>query len=160
MNSSKIQAYYNSFEARIGYAFFLGGSRHFGYYDKSCPWPIGPALERMNFVLYEKLNAHPGDRVLDAGCGEGHVAIYMARKGLRVVGIDLTHHHVVKARANVLRAGLSDQVKIREGDYHDLSNFEDAKFASSNDYISVGMPNLANVPHSDCARVDAIKKQH
>ncbi|CAF9931392.1 MAG: hypothetical protein GOMPHAMPRED_005909 [Gomphillus americanus] len=144
---SQIQAYYNSFEARIGYAIFLGGTRHFGYYfsDKSWPWPIGPALERMNSVLLGKLNTHPEERVLDAGCGEGYVAIYMARKGqLYVEGIDLTPHHVVKARANVLRAGLSDRVKIREGDYHDLSDFENASFDAV-----YAMETLVHASHPD-----------
>ena len=67
-----------------------------------------------------------GSTVLDAGCGTGHVALHAARiGGLRVQAIDLTPHHIVKAQDEIRKAGLSDRVSARVGDYHDLRSFKD-----------------------------------
>jgi len=125
-----LQRYYNSLESRIGYRLFLGGTRHFGYYESkdSWPFPIASALRRMENVLFHRLDLEPGAKVLDCGCGVGHVAIHLARKGLRVVGIDIVDHHVYKAKQNVLAAKLEDKVKVEKGDYHDLSRFDNDQF--------------------------------
>lgn len=36
----------------------------------------------MEQKMFERLNLPEGSSVLDAGCGIGHVALYMARHGL------------------------------------------------------------------------------
>lgn len=129
--SSTIQAYYNSIESRLGYRLFLGGTRHFGYYfsENSWPWPINAALRRMEAKLLGALECAEGARLLDAGCGVGHVALYMAQNGgYHVDCIDLTPHHVVKAARNVRLAGADDRVTVRVGDYHDLHAFVDGSF--------------------------------
>lgn len=127
--SSAIQAYYNSIESCIGYLLFLGGTRHFGYYlsETSWPWPMSRALRLMEAKLLEALECVEGAKVLDAGCGVGHVALYMARNGgFHVDCIDLTPHHVAKAVKNVRAAGADAQVSVRLGDYHDLHTFQDS----------------------------------
>lgn len=129
--SSTIQAYYNSIESRLGYRLFLGDTRHFGYYfsETSWPWPITAALRRMEAKLLVALECAEGARILDAGCGVGHVALYMAHNGgFHVDCIDLTPHHVAKAAQNIRLAGADDQVSVRLGDYHDLHAFEDGSF--------------------------------
>lgn len=129
--SSPIRAYYDSIESRVGYRLFLGGTRHFGYYfsETSWPWPITGALRTMEAKLLEALGCAEGAKVLDAGCGVGHVALYMAQNGgYQVDCIDLTPHHVAKATQNVRLAGADEQVSIRLGDYHDLHAFEDSSF--------------------------------
>ncbi|KAI4146597.1 MAG: hypothetical protein LQ340_005871 [Diploschistes diacapsis] len=129
--ASRILAYYDSLESRIGYRLFLGGTRHLGYYssETSWPWPITTALRRMEGKLMEALGCSPGATVLDAGCGAGHVALYMAREGgFCVEGIDLAPRPVAKARRNVRLAGMSDRVSIQQGDYHNLEAFDKAHF--------------------------------
>jgi sterol 24-C-methyltransferase len=129
--SSTIRAYYDSLESRIGYRLFLGGTRHFGYYfsETSWPWPITGALRTMEAKLLEALRCPEGAKVLDAGCGVGHVALYMAQNGgFHVDCIDLTQHHVKKAAQNIRLAGADEQVSVRVGDYHDLHAFEDSSF--------------------------------
>ena len=73
----------------------------------------------------QRLALPAGSQVLDAGCGAGHVALYMAREGgLRVTAIDVVQHHVDKARQNVKRAGLTlnqGQVTAQRMDYHHLA---------------------------------------
>ncbi|KAH0551566.1 hypothetical protein GP486_007217 [Trichoglossum hirsutum] len=122
-----LQDYYYSLESRLGYRLFLGGTRHFGYYPAGTLWPfpISRALRAMEDRLFNSLDLAAGAKVLDAGCGVGHVAIHMARRGLRVVGIDVVDHHVAKAKQNVEATGLGKQVSIRKMDYHHLDEIED-----------------------------------
>lgn len=65
----------------------------------------------MERVLMEGLALPPGTKVLDAGCGNGPVAKYVAKEGkLRVIAIDVVERHVKRAQKEVKRAGLQDQV--------------------------------------------------
>ena len=82
----------------------------------------------MEDILFHRLGLEPGAKVLNCGCGVGHVAIHLARKGLRVVGIDIVDHHFSKVNQNVLAAKLQDKVTVEKGDYHDLSRFDDGQF--------------------------------
>lgn len=131
-NNPQLQSYYHSLETRIGYHLVLGGARHFGYYehDTYWPFPFGRALRAMEDKLASLLGLGRGAQVLDAGCGDGHVAMRLASKhGYNVQAIDVVDHHVFKARRNVKRAGLSeDQVKVRTMDYHHLDAFKDRIF--------------------------------
>ena len=123
-----LQRYYDSLESRIGYRLFLGGTRHFGYYpsSRSFPLPISRALRAMESQLFMALRCAPGSRILDAGCGIGHVAIYMAKRGgYTIDALDIVPRHVAKARLNVANAGLSDSISVRHGDYHHLERFPD-----------------------------------
>ena len=130
-----LQTYYQSLESRIGYQLLLGGTRHFGYYDRDTYWPfpIGRSLRRMEEKLFELLSLPPGSRVLDAGCGVAHVAIYLARRGgLRITGIDVIDHHIAKARRNIARARLlsphEGQVSVQKMDYHHLETLAPDSF--------------------------------
>jgi sterol 24-C-methyltransferase len=78
--------------------------------------------------LGEALQVKPGDQVLDAGCGIGHVAIRTASLGVHVQAIDITTHHVAKARQNVRARNLEQSITVQQMDYHDLSKFPDGEF--------------------------------
>ena len=70
----------------------------------------------------------PQSTVLEVGCGVGYTPVYLARKlGCRVVGVDLYPSMVERAQERVRRAGLDEQVEIRQGDMMDLP-FEDGQF--------------------------------
>lgn len=85
-------------------------------------------LERQSAVLapqsdaqFERIGIHPGERVVDIGCGPGHVASLLAmRVGPTgsVLGIERDPHFGGLARRYVAEHGLS-QVEIREGDAYD-----------------------------------------
>ncbi len=55
-----------------------------------------------------------GDRVLDVGCGAGTNALFLARSGFRVRGLDLAPAAIAVARRRAARARLS--IDFREGD--------------------------------------------
>lgn len=125
-----LQKYYAAFGSRIGYRLFLGGTRHFGYYEPGSKWPfpIDNALRKMEDRLFHSLNLPPGARVLDAGCGVGHVAIRMASKGLNVVGIDVVSNHVQWAKHNVQSHGFEAAITLHLMDYHHLNSLADDSF--------------------------------
>jgi SAM-dependent methyltransferase len=64
---------------------------------------LGPAYLRYSFTkgteqevefLVAELGLTPGDRVLDVGCGPGRHAHALARRGISVVGVDISQHFV------------------------------------------------------------------
>ncbi|KAK1754062.1 S-adenosyl-L-methionine-dependent methyltransferase [Echria macrotheca] len=125
----QLQTYYQTLESRIGYRLLLGGTRHFGFWDHDTYWPfpLTKALRKMESKLAEVLALPRGAHVLDAGCGVGHVALYMAQKqGLRVSAIDIVDHHLAKARRNVKRSGLPQgAITVQKMDYHHLESLPD-----------------------------------
>ncbi|KAK9443931.1 Methyltransferase type 11, partial [Metarhizium majus ARSEF 297] len=126
-----LQGYYKSLESRIGYRLLLGNTRHFGYWDKDTfrVFPLSGPLRRMEEKMYRLLNLGQGSKVLDAGCGVGHVALYMAERGLQVTGIDVVDHHLHKAERNISRAGKpGSRVTVQKMDYQHLETFEDDSF--------------------------------
>ncbi|KAI0109694.1 S-adenosyl-L-methionine-dependent methyltransferase [Nemania sp. FL0031] len=128
----QLQSYYCSLESRAGYRLLLGGTRHFGYWDSNTYWPfpLSSGLRRMEEKLAEALSLPTGSRILDAGCGVGHVALYLAKsRGLLVEAIDVVDHHVVKAIQNVKQSGLPEgTVRVSKMDYHHLEIFDDQSF--------------------------------
>ena len=50
--------------------------------------------------LVEMLAPRPCDRVLDIGCGTGHLTARIAESGADVVGIDASESMVLQARSN------------------------------------------------------------
>ena len=129
MPSQTVKEYYDKYESRIGYKLMLGGTRHFGYYAPGTwwPFPLSGAMRAMEERMYSMLDLPKGSRVLDAGCGVAHVAIYMADKGLRVEAIDLVDHHVEKGKTNVKAHDCQQAINVTRMSYQDLS-FEDNSF--------------------------------
>ncbi len=61
-----------------------------------------------------------GDRVLELGCGTGEDAVYLARRGVRVVATDGSAAMVEVARQKVTDAGLEAMVDVRQAAIEDL----------------------------------------
>ena len=84
-------------------------------------------------LVCRKLQLQPGERVVDAGCGWGALALYMARHyGVTVRAFNVSHEQIKHARAEAKRTGLSGQVEFIEDDYRNISGQFDA-------FVSVGM---------------------
>ncbi|KAK0706012.1 S-adenosyl-L-methionine-dependent methyltransferase [Lasiosphaeria miniovina] len=128
-SNPQLQTYYHSFESRIGYRLLLGGTRHFGYWNRGTYWPfpLSTSLRAMEDKLAEALALPRGAHVLDAGCGVGHVALRMAQAhGLRISAIDIVDHHITKARRNISRSGLpNNTIAVHKMDYHHLESLAD-----------------------------------
>jgi SAM-dependent methyltransferase len=57
--------------------------------------------------LFEALALHPGQAVLDVGCGTGRHAIELARRGIEVTGVDLSPDMLREAERAAQQAGVS-----------------------------------------------------
>jgi cyclopropane fatty-acyl-phospholipid synthase-like methyltransferase len=103
---------------------------HFGLWgDSSCS--IEDAIINSNRILTEGCDLRPGKLVLDAGCGVGGLAIYMAQTfGVNVIGITICQRHVDMATQFAEQRGISEKVEFRLLDFIDL-DFEDESF----DYV-------------------------
>jgi SAM-dependent methyltransferase len=76
---------------------------HAGVYDALSRLLLGPFLARIAADVAAVAPA--GARVLEVGCGPGHLSIRLARHGLEVTGLDLDPAMIARARANTDRAG-------------------------------------------------------
>lgn len=74
--------------------------------------------------LVEALGLEAGERVLDVGCGPGRHALALARRGIEVVGVDLSEDFVALAQDAVAADGLPARFEI--ADVRDLAY--DAEF--------------------------------
>jgi S-adenosylmethionine-diacylgycerolhomoserine-N-methlytransferase len=68
--------------------------------------------------LIAGLDAGPGTRVLEVGCGTGRNLIVAARRypGAHFTGLDISAEMLATARRNVARAGLADRITFVQGD--------------------------------------------
>ncbi len=57
---------------------------------------------------------------MDAGCGEGVLSVLLAKKGCRVIGIDISEPNIVAAKAYALAEGVSDRCEFFVGDVEHL----------------------------------------
>ncbi len=85
--------------------------------------------------LVELLGVEPGARILDLACGPGRFALPLARRGFRVVGLDLSSVYLKQGRAQAEEQGLS--VEFIQGDMRAIP-FEEEFDAVVNLFTSFG----------------------
>jgi precorrin-6B methylase 2 len=78
--------------------------------------PTRPAVAE---AMLDMAKVTAADVVYDLGCGDGQIVVAAAKRGARVVGVDIDPRRVVEARANALKAGVADRATIIEGDIFD-----------------------------------------
>ncbi len=95
--------------------------------------------------LCRKLRLRPGQRVVEAGCGWGGLARYMAK----FYGVTVTAYNVSKTQLAYARehAGLSDRVSYVQDDFRNIRGEYDA-------FVSVGM--LEHVGLNNYERLGAV----
>lgn len=92
-------------------------SMHHGFWNSHTK-TIHEASLNVNDVVAQLAGCNKSKRVLDAGCGVGGTAIYLAKKyGCHVEGITINPPQVVKANNYAAKKGVSDLVSFSVGDY-------------------------------------------
>jgi len=128
-NQQKVVKYYTNPETKLGFDYVLWGSKHFGFY------PTGKAdiPEKEAQILHQDLVAKNLDlkenqTVLDAGCGQGVVSTYLAKKfGSKIFGITLVPFEVERAQERAKSLGVQGKTKYQVMDYSS-TNFPDNYF--------------------------------
>ena len=100
---------------------------HFGFWDENTKSHV-EALNNMNRVLAERLKIKPGDKILDAGCGVGASATWLAKNyDVEVTGITISDLQCEKAKTFAKKEGVSEKVKFYIQDFN-KTNFPDKSF--------------------------------
>ncbi len=95
---------------------------------------------KMDYVC-RKLQLQPGESVVEAGCGWGALALYMAENyGVSVRAFNISREQILFARERAKQRGLSRQVEFIEDDYRNISGECDA-------FVSVGMAEHVGLEH-------------
>lgn len=110
-----------------------------GWMQYTCAYFPSPGLSleqaqvaKMHHVC-RKLELQPGQTVVEAGCGWGGLARFMARYyGVRVRAFNISEEQVKYAREQAARDGLADQVEFVLDDYREIKGQYDV-------FVSVGM---------------------
>ncbi|MBI2689807.1 MAG: class I SAM-dependent methyltransferase [Acidobacteria bacterium] len=98
--------------------------------------------------ICRKLQLQPGERVVEAGCGWGALALHMARHyGVSVTAFNISHEQIVYARRRALEERLNDRVEFIEDDCRNIAGKFDV-------FASVGMLEHVNV--ADYARLGKV----
>ena len=105
----------------------------------TCAYFPTPAMEleaaqvaKMDLVC-RKLHLKPGERVIEAGCGWGALALHMAKHyGVSVRAYNISREQMAFARERARAEGLDGQVEFVEDDYRNAQGRCDA-------FVSVGM---------------------
>jgi demethylmenaquinone methyltransferase/2-methoxy-6-polyprenyl-1,4-benzoquinol methylase len=92
-----------------------------GDYDRGIELLTLGCLTSLKEHIAEEL-VHPGDRVLEIGCGTGTLALMMAQRGASVTGIDASPLMLAEARRKIAEADLSDAIQFHEMDVSELSD--------------------------------------
>lgn len=99
-------------------------------------------VAKMDHVA-QKIALRPEERVIEAGCGWGSLALHMARwYGARVRAFNVSREQVLYAREQAEKQGLSDRVEFIEDDYRNATGRCDA-------FVSVGMLEHVGPDHYD-----------
>ena len=102
------------------------------YYDDPA-MPLEDAQTAKLDLVCRKLRLRPGERVVEAGCGWGALALHMARHyGVRVRAFNVSREQLAFARDRAAREGLADRVEYVDDDYRNVTGTYDA-------FVSVGM---------------------
>lgn len=119
----KIIKYYRTPESRWGYHHFLWGAKHFGYYpNKKSDITEQKAQMLLQDLVAKKLGLRKNMVILDAGCGEGVVAVFLADKySAHITGVTLVPF---EKKAAIKRAQSRGTSKLNSFEVMDYTSTE------------------------------------
>lgn len=88
-----------------------GADAYCRWYERTRLHPVhlgGPERGRVRRLAIEALIDHhkPGRHYLEAGCGVGFLSLYLAARGIRVTGVDISPVAIERARALAKQIGI------------------------------------------------------
>jgi cyclopropane-fatty-acyl-phospholipid synthase len=103
--------------------------------------PLDDAQQAKLDLVCRKLQLKPGDTVIEAGCGWGALALFMAKHyGVRVKAFNVSREQLAFARERASREGLEGRVEFIDDDYRNVRGTFDV-------FVSIGMLEHVGLPH-------------
>ncbi|ELZ00664.1 UbiE/COQ5 family methyltransferase [Natrialba aegyptia DSM 13077] len=103
-------------------------SIHYGYFDQEHT-DHSEAIPNMKRNIAERVGIEPGDRILDAGCGIGETATWLAKEyNVDVVGINISEMQLGLARNMAEDRNVEDHIEFRFDDFTQMDTIEDQSF--------------------------------
>ncbi len=93
------------------------------------------ATNRHVRYVVDKLNLKPGEKFLDCPCGIGRIALPLAKKGIKVTGVDITRSYLDELGRKAAGAGL--EIDLHKADMRRI-NFDSGFDAAGNLWTSFG----------------------
>jgi cyclopropane-fatty-acyl-phospholipid synthase len=91
-------------------------------------------------LICRKLRLQRGERVIEAGCGWGSLALLMAKRyGVTVRAFNISSEQIAYARSRAREAGLENRVEFVEDDYRNIEGPCDV-------FVSIGMLEHVGAP--------------
>jgi tocopherol O-methyltransferase len=118
-NAAEVSRYYNNSQWIYDLLWMnkKNLAMHYGFWDKKTA-SRADALLNVNEYVARDLDIRAADVVLDAGCGVGGTAIWMAEeRGARVTGLTITQKQVALARKHISRRGVRALVNVELADF-------------------------------------------
>ena len=114
-----------------------------GYWDDGVQTLDEAQLAKIDHTL-RKVRLHPGERLLDIGCGWGALVIRAAQQfGAHALGVTLSRRQHEEAQRRIAEAGVGDRVRVELRDYRDLRGETFDKIVSVGMVEHVGRERLA-----------------
>jgi SAM-dependent methyltransferase len=111
---------------------------------------IAKTIAREAEAFVARLDVSPGAPVLDVACGTGNAALPLARRGARVIGVDIAPNLLEQARRRAEADGL--QIRFDEGDAEQLP-YSDATFDAVVSMFGAMFAPRPELVVAECARV-------
>lgn len=121
-SSQDIEHYYEQSKTdyRLLWNYDRSHALHFGFWTEDTR-TLSQALENENRILACLAEVNSGDHILDAGCGVGGSAVYLARNyGCKVHGVSLCEHQLERASQLSHKYNVQTQLSFAKEDYHKL----------------------------------------
>ncbi len=128
VSEKEVVDYYDDCEVDYRWVWNLKESRslHYGYWTDNTK-TLHEALLNVNNILIKKAGLKPEHHVLDAGCGVGGTAVFIAAHvGCRVRGITLSEKQVASASQLAAEKNVADLVKFEKRNFTSTGYPEDS----------------------------------
>jgi tocopherol O-methyltransferase len=127
-----------------------GFNNHYGFWYRDTKSLKDAAQNEIQAVI-SRAGISKGDLALDAGCGVGGSAIFIAKTtGAKVVGISLSSKEVSRATRNAKKEGASDLVKFEVQDY------TSTRFPSNHFDFLYGIESICHA----CPKIDMLNEAY
>ncbi len=93
-----------------------GSNREFFQYiydnNEKAPWDIGKVQSALQYYII--FREPKKGRCLEVGCGTGDLSIYLAKRGLEVIGIDFIQKPIDAAKAKAIAENIDIKFEVRD----------------------------------------------